>query len=336
MGGTYDACMIMQASSAEAPGIGFVVPMHGEDSLVLETLESLRQQSVRPASVVVVVDGVVSDEESIRSHPIVDRLEVLGTTSGGPATPRNRGFTIIQDDCDAVCFLDHDDLLHPEFVRTAQAALIKEPEADLIAFRFRVWHSDTPLVGLSSPPESPSLEPVGLDDYLACTGSILPSFSVLRNRIASTIRESGTFFDANYPSNQDFDAFVRILSSYSGVCCSWESGWYRVHPASISANAAHAWACRAKACNDLTNYFKARGDASYMRGFRRARATAVRRSARHLWVEGQRGEAIRRLGGEALRRLDIRALSLLLLLGSGLDRKVRMMSSGDPRARRDF
>lgn len=325
--------MTSPSPKAGAAGIGFVIPMHGEDSMILETLDSLEAQSVAPACVVVVVDGRLSDLEPVRSHPVVDRVEVLATSSGGPATPRNHGYEHLGAGCEAVCFLDHDDLVHPEFVRTAQATLELEPESALFAFRFRQWHEGTPPGTLPPPSEPPVIVPVGLEDYLARTGSILPSFTVLRCTLATVLREAGTWFDRAYPSNQDFDAFVRILAGHRAVRCEWEAGWYRVHPGSISAVGSHAWACRAMVCDDLTRHFTRLGDSARARDFRRAHSTAIRRSARQLWAEGRRGGALRRLGAEALRRFDLRSLALLFALGSGFDRKVRDMGSGDPRAR---
>ena len=322
-------------TESEKTRIGFVIPVYGSVPLILKTLDSIRDQTVKPEVVVVVFDGPNDVLPSlVESHPVEVITVQLDVLSGGPATPRNVGFKRIRDLCDAVCFLDHDDIIHPDFIHAATETLQNEPDASMVAFRFQNWLHGGPLVDLEPFSESPiPTTPLRLSDYLDATGSVLPSFTVLRTSNESNIRESGTFFDPIFPSNQDFDCFVRILSQRPGVRCDWRAGWYRVISTSISADGSLSWSCRADACRSLSSWFAGRGDRANASSFRRGAGTANRRAARHSWVDGKRARAMRMLLSNFLRQFNHRDLVLMLSLPLGIDSKSRAMSSGDQRAK---
>lgn len=320
---------------SEKPRIGFVIPVHGSVPLILKTLDSIRDQSVKPEVVVVVFDGPNDDIPSlVEAHPVEVITIQLDVASGGPATPRNIGFQRIRQLCDAVCFLDHDDIIHPEFIHASTETLQNEPDASMVAFGFLNWLHGEPLVDLESVPESPiQTTPLQLSEYLDATGGVLPSFSVLRTSNESIIRESGAIFDPNFRSNQDFECFVRILSQRPGIRCEWKAGWYRVITTSISADGSFAWSCRADACRSLSAWFADRGDRSNASSFRRGSGTANRRAARHFWVDGKRAHAIQTLLSNFLRQFNPRDLILMFSLPLGIDSKSRAMSQGDQRAK---
>ena len=322
-------------TESEKTRIGFVIPVCGSLPLILQTLDSIRDQSMKPAVVVVVFDGPNDVLPSlVEAHPVEVITMQLDVLSGGPATPRNVGFKRIRDLCDAVCFLDHDDIIHPDFIHAASETLRNEPDASMVAFRFQNWLHGEPLVDLESFHDSPiPTTLLQLSDYLDATGGVLPSFTVLRTSNESNIRESGTFFDPIFPSNQDFDCFVRILSQRPGVRCEWKAGWYRVIPTSISADGTLSWSCRAHACRSLSAWFADRGDRANASSFRRGSGTARRRAARHFWVDGKRGHAMRMLLSNLLRQFNPRDLILMVSLPLGIDSKSNAMSSGDQRAK---
>ena len=318
---------------SERSRIGFVIPTNGDRPLVLETLDSVGSQSLAPARVVVVFDGPNDDIRSlVESHPVEVVIITLEEASGGPATPRNIGFDRIRDECDAVCFLDHDDILHPEFVRNATAMLEAHDEASMVSFSFQNWIDGTPRGALESiPVRSVSTTSLELSDYLSATGSVLPSFTVIRNEIASIVRDEGTVFSAQFPSNQDFESFARILSQRPGVRCDWNAGWYRVISTSLSADGAFSWRCRSDACETLSRWFAGRGDRFNAREFRRASGTANRRSARHYWAAGERMRSIRMLVSNTVQHRSLRDLLVMMTLLLGFDVKSRGMSSVDQR-----
>lgn len=320
---------------SQKPRIGFVIPAFGSVPLILQTLDSIREQSMEAEVVVVVFDGPNDVLPSlVEAHPLKVLTEQNDVLSGGPATPRNIGFKRIRDLCDAVCFLDHDDIIHPDFIHAATETLQNEPDASMVAFGFLNWLHGEPLVDLESVPESPiPTTSLQLSDYLGATGDVLPSFSVLRTSNESIIRESGAIFDPIFPSNQDFECFVRILSQRPGIRCEWKAGWYRVITTSISADGFLSWSCRAYACRSLSTWFANRGDRANASSFRRGSGTANRRAARHSWVDGKRADAMRILLSNFLRQFNPRDLILMLSLPLGIDSKSRAMSPGDQRAK---
>ncbi|HAW95552.1 MAG TPA: hypothetical protein DCX60_04680 [Phycisphaerales bacterium] len=331
------ACMSTYPESDEDHSkrsrIGFVIPTNGALPLILETLDSIDSQSLAPARVVVVFDGLNDDIRSlVESHPVEVVIITLEEASGGPATPRNIGFDRIRDECDAVCFLDHDDILHPDFVRLATAMLEAHADASVVSFPFENWLDGTPRGALETlPASSIATTSLELSDYLGATGSVLPSFTVVRNEIAPIVRDAGTVFSADFPSNQDFESFVRILSQRPGVRCDWKAGWYRVISTSISANGGFSWECRSNACESLSKWFAGRNDRFGAGAFRRAAGTANRRSARHYWAAGERMRSLRMLVLNILRHRSVRDLVVMMSLLLGVDSKSRGMSSVDQR-----
>ena len=111
--------------------LGVLMPVYNRPTLALEGLASVAAQT-RPADRVVVVDDASTDDSADRVAAFLEgragwtliRLE----TNGGVSTARNRGLAELTD-CDAVAFLDSDDLWPPEHLARMEQALVAAPDA---------------------------------------------------------------------------------------------------------------------------------------------------------------------------------------------------------------
>lgn len=112
--------------------VSVIIPTQNRPALLEEALLSLINQTLPPAEVIVVDDG---------STPAVDRDALLAKfgpmvrvvrneVSRGLAYSRNRGVEAASGDY--VTHLDDDDLLAPEALSVAYAALSNDPELDLV------------------------------------------------------------------------------------------------------------------------------------------------------------------------------------------------------------
>ena len=97
--------------SAAPTSISVIVPVHNGAAFISEALRSVKSQTLPPDEIIVVDDGSSDESADIvrREHPDV---VLIAQPRGGPAAARNAGARRAR--CDALAFLDHDDLWPPE------------------------------------------------------------------------------------------------------------------------------------------------------------------------------------------------------------------------------
>lgn len=306
--------------------IGVVVPAYRSAGTVAATLDALAAQTVAPTDAIVVVDGPdPATEAAVRDHSSGIEVVTLPVNTGGPAGPRNEGAARLRDrrSLDAIWFLDADDVPDPRFIEVVRDLLKRDPDVDLVATRFRKWRTgERPPMRddvLDRPPRR-----LDLDWYLSNTGSLLPSFSVLRTRILDRVRSGQASFAVDLRINQDYDLFVRAIQLGKAVAIAWSGGTYRLHEGGISANATATWLCRLTADEGLARWFEAEENHALAARFRRAAGSSARRAARHLWrrrLSGDRAVALRLLLDDLAGRRDPRSFATLAMLALGLDRR---------------
>jgi glycosyltransferase involved in cell wall biosynthesis len=105
-----------RGSSAGRATFALVIPTHQRPDLVVQAVESALRQSRPFDQVIVVPDGL--DDPSVAAlagYPV----EVVAIEKAGVAAARNAGTAHARTDW--VCFLDDDDLLHPEYLSRIEA-----------------------------------------------------------------------------------------------------------------------------------------------------------------------------------------------------------------------
>ena len=318
--------------------IGVVVPAHRSSETISATLDAIVAQTVAVADAIVVLDGPDdATEAAVRAHPSGIESTILAENTGGPAAPRNAGAArlLARGSIDAIWFLDADDVPDPRFVSVVRDLARRHPEVDLLATGFEPWFAGDPPPPADDAVDRPA-DRVDLDWYLEHTGSMLPSFSVLRTRILDRLRSERVPFSTHLRINQDFDAFVRAIHLGKAMRTTWSGGAYRIHDSGISADGAATWICRMLADEELVDWFATRGHDGLASQFRRASRSASRSAARHLWRRrrsGDRATAIRLLLDDLPEGLDVNSVALLVGLLLGVDRRVRAIPVGDVRTR---
>ncbi|MBD1872973.1 glycosyltransferase family 2 protein [Nodosilinea sp. FACHB-131] len=118
---------------AKLPTLSVVITCYREGDLLLEAVESVRQQTQPPLEIVIVNDASPSD----RTNQICRQLEaepditlVWQTVNGGPSVARNAGFTAAQGEI--LVPLDADDLLPVDALSHIQQAFLDHPDAGFI------------------------------------------------------------------------------------------------------------------------------------------------------------------------------------------------------------
>jgi glycosyltransferase involved in cell wall biosynthesis len=120
--------------SAAPTSISVIIPVHNGARFLSEALRSAKSQTLPADEIIVVDDGSSDGSEDIvrREHPDVVLVRQPGA---GAAAARNAGARRAR--CEALAFLDHDDLWLPERNAALLHAWSANPEADVICGAFR-------------------------------------------------------------------------------------------------------------------------------------------------------------------------------------------------------
>jgi len=116
--------------TADAARVSVVMPVHNAERHVESALRSVLASDLREIEVIVLDDG--STDRSLGIVRSIDdpRLQsIILEASGGPSRPRNIG--IARARAPYVALLDADDLLKPDKLSTAVAALDRHPQAGI-------------------------------------------------------------------------------------------------------------------------------------------------------------------------------------------------------------
>ena len=133
----YEGFLAEQAPSAPRPGSGprsgpeplvtGIVPYHRAPDHVEEAVRSLLGQTHRRLEVIVVNDGSFEPEDGVLLRlQEMNRVQVVTQLNGGESSARNLGAALARGDY--LMMLDADNVLEPEFVRRAVAALEAMPD----------------------------------------------------------------------------------------------------------------------------------------------------------------------------------------------------------------
>lgn len=111
--------------------LAVIIPAHNRRDLLLETLASVRAQTVSPWRVVIVDDGSTDGtadaaEAWLFRHPMECGVKVVRQANAGVSMARNRGAEEAGD-ADLLAFLDSDDLWSVDFVEQALRVFQENP-----------------------------------------------------------------------------------------------------------------------------------------------------------------------------------------------------------------
>ncbi|NND91920.1 MAG: glycosyltransferase family 2 protein [Granulosicoccus sp.] len=272
-----------------------VIPTYNRSSSVLDTLQSVFDQTLDDFEIVVVDDGSTDDTAQVLSAIDDPRLVVVHQDNAGPAVARNHGMTVA---CGRyIAFLDSDDRWYPEFLESASETLEKHGQVllygQIIVDRGvnRYWVK----------PSRPLDDGESIYDYLYVAGGFIQTSTIVIPRsLAERVRwdESVTFGDNDqfaidcWRTGIAFQMLPRPLTLYADI---------------ISDDALSQLPIHAGCSEKYTNFFKWMltqkqfMSAKAWAGFRaRFESTGIARSAplrsfKLLW-QGYRADAISPLG----------------------------------------
>lgn len=128
------------------PILTVVIPVFNREKILMRTLESVRCQTVRPLSVII-VDNNSSDSSykvaydwAMENSSEDFEVRVFNEISPGACAARNRG--LIEVDTPLVSFLDSDDEVAPEYAGEIIRAFYSSDNTDIVTWPKRIRRGD--------------------------------------------------------------------------------------------------------------------------------------------------------------------------------------------------
>jgi glycosyltransferase involved in cell wall biosynthesis len=120
--------------------VSVIIPAHNAEEFIVETIQSLQQQTFSDFEIIVVDDGSTDRTVSLVMQIEEPRLRVLSVEHQGVSATRNRGVAASQGKF--IAFLDADDLWTPDTLKLYVEALTANPAADLSYGWTYLWNYD--------------------------------------------------------------------------------------------------------------------------------------------------------------------------------------------------
>ena len=206
--------------------ISVIIPVYNGESTIVETIESVQQQTFSDFELIVINDGS-TDQTLERLATVKDsRLKIFSYENGGVSVARNHG--IAHATGEFISFLDADDLWTPDKLELQLAALQKQ----LVAGVAYSWTCNM----------SEKRESFELGQSISYEGNVYPEL-LLSNFIANgsnllihrqAIESVGKFDPALAPC-EDWDFYLRLAARWSFVVVPKPQILYRQSSGSASS-----------------------------------------------------------------------------------------------------
>ena len=207
-------------SMQDQPKISTIITSYNCATTIVQAIESVLAQSMRPEEVIVVDDGS-SDDSLSKILSFGDQITVISETNQGPSAARNRG--IERASSHWVALLDGDDAWHKEKLALQLAAATDHPEAVVIATDWARSIDDLD-----------AGEHSNLSMLFASDIAVLNRFqtSTVLVRRDALVRAGG--FDPDLDSAEDWDLWLRLSQSGPSALIRSPLVFYRDNPSGVS------------------------------------------------------------------------------------------------------
>jgi glycosyltransferase involved in cell wall biosynthesis len=213
--------------SDPSPVISVVITGHNHGRFLRDSIGSVLGQTLTDHELIVVDDGSTDDTASVVAG--FPGLRYIRQERAGLSAARNAGWRASR--ARYVSFLDADDRLLPEALRTGMACAAANPDAAFVSGHYVVI--DAAGIQVSSRYRAC----VVLDHYRALLRSnYIGMHATVLYRRETLERQGG--FDTSLPAAEDYDLYLRVARQAPIVCHPEVVAQYRWHGANMSLNSA--------------------------------------------------------------------------------------------------
>lgn len=192
--------------------ISVIIPLYNKEKQIVETLQSVLNQTFHDFEIVVVNDG--STDSSIAEVEIIQdpRIRLIHQQNTGVSAARNRG--IYEAKGEYIAFLDADDKWNPEYLETQKKLIDKYPECNVFATNYVFQNIDkvekqTSINHLKFEGEDGTLE-----NYFQVAANSTPPLWTSAVVVSKEAIESVGGFPVGIKSGEDLLTWARLACRY--------------------------------------------------------------------------------------------------------------------------
>ena len=216
------------------PTISVIIPAYNAERTILETINSVFQQSFSDFELIVINDGSTDRTLELLNTVKDTRLKIFSYPNGGLSVARNRGIYLAQGEF--MAFLDADDLWTEEKLELQLAALKQHPEAGVsyswIYSMDEKGESCSP--GLSFDFTGNVYAPLLVNNFIVNGSNCLISRQAI---------ESVGEFDPSVDGAADWDYWLRLAAHWQFILVPKYQIFYRASSAAMSVNVEYMEGC---------------------------------------------------------------------------------------------
>jgi glycosyltransferase involved in cell wall biosynthesis len=206
--------------------ISVIIPAHNAERTILETVQSVQNQTFSDFELIVINDGSTDQTLEVLNSIQDPRLKVFSYENGGVSIARNRG--IKHATAQFISFLDADDLWTHDKLELQMKALDRCPEAG-VAYSWTSFISETG-------------EFLFAKDRMFYEGNVYPELLVScfiasgsNVLIRKAAIESAGYFAPSLSSAADWEYWLRLAARWSFACVPKYQILYRLSHGSMSS-----------------------------------------------------------------------------------------------------
>lgn len=210
------------------PEISVIVPAYNAGKTILETIQSILQQSFQDFELIVINDGSTDNTLEVLKQVEDQRLKVISYKNAGLPTARNRGISISIGKF--LSFIDADDLWTPDKLQLQLVALQSKPNTGAVYSWTANMRDDGQTVafvqGCSSLVEGNIYPELLLGNFIGSGSNILVRREVI---------ESVGCFEPTLKSFEDWDFYLRVAAKWDFAVVPRNQILYRKTSGSMSS-----------------------------------------------------------------------------------------------------
>ena len=226
------------------PDISVIIPVYNTGEILLETVNSVLEQSYSGFELIIVDDGSNPETQKIISSLQDDRIRVIRQENSGVASARNTGVSAAQGRY--IALLDHDDLWHKDKLYIQKKLLDEDLDAVLV---------------YSSVEPFGSSDTIQIPDYPVISGNVFLS-ELEQNKIhstscvmfrRSTVMENAVRFVTEMVPCDDWHFYLHLARFGKFLHSAAVPVYYRLHSGNQSSNVAKMYHAGLRVLDDTVN-----------------------------------------------------------------------------------
>lgn len=203
--------------------ISIVIPLYNKENYILETVQSVLNQTYINFELLIVNDGSTDDSLSIVQSIQDNRIKIINLPNGGVCKARNTG--ISQAKSEWIAFLDADDWWDKNFLAEMVQTIKEYPSEKVFATgRSRIFKQN---VKRYNNPYLPKFETTKTIDYIKVISKYLPPINSSNSIINKNVLQKAGLFNIEQKLHEDHDLWLRICCTNQVVFINKNLSFYR-------------------------------------------------------------------------------------------------------------